>query len=183
MCSSDLIVPAVIAVLLALLLPESLLFLVNRGRPQDREQVTARLKRMDASLEIDAGTRFVLREKGNEGRGGFLELFNPQLRVTTPLLWLMFAGVLLSMHFLNSWISTVLSLAKLSPTQFSLTNSFFHWAGAIAAIATAVFLGRLGIRWVIVLLVVSIASLLTIATQGFSNPLLDRKSTRLNSSH
>jgi AAHS family 4-hydroxybenzoate transporter-like MFS transporter len=81
----------------------------------------------------------------------------------------MFAGVLLSMHFLNSWISTVLKLGNLSPTQFSLTNSFFHWAGAIAAIATAIMLGRMGIRWIIVLLGVGMASLLTIATQGFSN--------------
>ena len=166
------IVPTVIAVLLALLLPESLLFLVNRGRPQDRTEIVARLKAMDPGLEIGEGSRLVLREAAADGRGGFAELFSPQLRLTTPLLWIMFAGVLLSMHFLNSWISTVLKLGHLSPVQFSLTNSFFHWAGAIAAIATAVFLGRLGIRWVIVLLVVSIASLLTIATQGFSNPLL-----------
>jgi AAHS family 4-hydroxybenzoate transporter-like MFS transporter len=84
----------------------------------------------------------------------------------------MFAGVLLSMHFLNSWISTVLSLANLSPTQFSLTNSFFHWAGAIAAIATALLLGRMGIRWVLLLLSVGMLSLLTIATQGFASAWL-----------
>jgi MFS family permease len=76
------------------------------------------------------------------------------------------------MHFLNSWISTVLKLGHLSPVQFSLTNSFFHWAGAIAAVFTALLLGRLGIRWVLMLLAVSIVSLLTIATQGFGSPLL-----------
>ena len=164
------IVPAVIALVLAVLLPESLLFLTNRGT--DRAQVVKRLQALDPSLQIDANTQFAVRGNPTQGKSSFAELFGPSLRVTTGLLWIMFAGVLLSMHFLNSWISTVLKLANLSPTQFSLTNSFFHWAGAIAAIATALMLGRLGIRWIIVLLGVGLASLLTIATQGFSSTWL-----------
>jgi AAHS family 4-hydroxybenzoate transporter-like MFS transporter len=164
------VVPAVIALVLAVLLPESLLFLTNRGR--DREQIAQRIKAMDPSLHIDANTQFALRGNQAQAKGSFGQLFGPNLRVTTILLWIMFAGVLLSMHFLNSWISTVLKLGNLSPTQFSLTNSFFHWAGAIAAIATAIMLGRIGIRWIMVLLGVGMASLLTIATQGFSNTWL-----------
>ena len=161
------VVPAVIALVLALLLPESLLFLTNRGR--DRQQIAQRIKAMDPSVHIDDNTQFALRGNQAQAKGSFGQLFGPNLRVTTVLLWIMFAGVLLSMHFLNSWISTVLKLGNLSPTQFSLTNSFFHWAGAIAAISTAIMLGRMGIRWIIVLLGVGMASLLTIATQGFSN--------------
>lgn len=164
------VVPALIALVLAVLLPESLLFLTHRGR--DREQVARRVAAMDAAGEVGPQTQFALRGSDGKARAGFLELFTPALRVTTPLLWIMFAGVLLSMHFLNSWISTVLSLANLTPTQFSLTNSFFHWAGAIAAIATALMLGRLGIRWVLLLLSVGMLSLLTIATQGFETPWL-----------
>ena len=164
------VVPAFIALVLAVMLPESLLFLTNRGR--DREQIARRIKAMDPSVHIDDNTQFALRGNQAQGKGGFGELFGPNLRVTTVLLWIMFAGVLLSMHFLNSWISTVLKLGNLSPTQFSLTNSFFHWAGAIAAIATAIMLGRIGIRWIMVLLGVGMASLLTIATQGFSNTWL-----------
>lgn len=164
------IVPAVIALLLAVWLPESLLFLTNRR--QDRAQIAKRLQAMDPALQIDASTQFALRANANQGKAPFAELFSPSLRLTTLLLWIMFAGVLLSMHFLNSWISTVLKLGNLSATQFSLTNSFFHWAGAIAAIATALMLGRLGIRWIIVLLGVGLASLLTIATQGFASTWL-----------
>ncbi len=164
------VVPALIALLLAVLLPESLLFLTHRGR--DHDQVARRVAAMDAAGVVGPQTQFALRGSDGAARAGFLELFTPALRVTTPLLWIMFAGVLLSMHFLNSWISTVLSLANLTPTQFSLTNSFFHWAGAIAAIATALMLGRLGIRWVLLLLSVGMLSLLTIATQGFETPWL-----------
>jgi AAHS family 4-hydroxybenzoate transporter-like MFS transporter len=164
------VVPIVIAVLLAFLLPESLLFLTNKQR--DRAQIAQRVQAMAPALQVDLQTQFALRGQSGQQKAGYLELFSPGLRVTTPLLWMMFAGVLLSMHFLNSWISTVLKLGHLTPTQFSLTNSFFHWAGAIAAICTALLLGRLGIRWILVLLGVGMASLLTIATQGFANPWL-----------
>jgi AAHS family 4-hydroxybenzoate transporter-like MFS transporter len=147
-----------------------LLFLTNRSK--DRAQIVKRVQAMDPSLHIDANTEFALRGNQGQGKSSFADLFSPSLRITTALLWIMFAGVLLSMHFLNSWISTVLKLGNLSPTQFSLTNSFFHWAGAIAAIATALMLGRLGIRWIMVLLGVGMASLLTIATQGFTSTWL-----------
>jgi MFS transporter, AAHS family, 4-hydroxybenzoate transporter len=162
--------PIVIAILLAIFLPESLQFLTLRGR--HRAQVEERLKQIDPGLETDAATVFALRERTHAGQSSFRALFSQELRVTTLLLWVMFAGVLLSMHFLNSWISTVLKLGHLSPTQFSLTNSVFHWGGTIAAVVTAMVLGRIGIRWVLVLLVVGMASLATIATVGFASALL-----------
>jgi AAHS family 4-hydroxybenzoate transporter-like MFS transporter len=164
------VLPLAIALLLALLLPESLLFLTNHGK--DRAQIERRVRALDPAVQIDASTRFALQGAAAQGRGSFADLFAPGLRLTTPMLWLMFAGVLLSMHFLNSWISTLLKLAHLSPEQFSLTNSVFHWSGTIAAIFTALLLGRLGLRWVMVLLAIGIASLITIATFGFSSTMV-----------
>jgi AAHS family 4-hydroxybenzoate transporter-like MFS transporter len=160
------LLPLAIAMLLALTLPESLLFQTSSGQ---REAVARRVRELDASLPVTADTQFVLRDERQAGKGSFRELFVPELRLTTPLLWIMFAGVLLSMHFLNSWISTVLKLGNLSPLQFSLTNSFFHWAGAIGTVATALVLGRMGLKWVVVLLVAGFCALLTIATLGFSS--------------
>ena len=164
------VVPIVIALLLAVKLPESLMFLTHRGT--DRERVAARVRQLDPAAVITPDTVFALRGQGSAGKGAFRDLFAPGLRLTTPMLWLMFAGVLLSMHFLNSWISTLLKLAHLSPEQFSLTNSVFHWSGTIAAIFTAMLLGRLGLRWVVVLLLTGMASLVTIATMGFSSAVI-----------
>lgn len=161
------VVPIVIGFLLAIFLPESLLYLTNRGR--NREQLARRAQELDPQLQITADTTFALREQGEAGRSSFRELFMPGLRITTPMLWIMFAGVLMAMHFLNSWISTVLKLGNLTPQQFSLTNSFFHWAGAIATIFTALLLGRLGLRWVLVLLLIGLGSLLSIAVFGFAS--------------
>ena len=161
------IVPIIIGVLLALFLPESLLFQTTRGT--DRALLARRVQALDPQLAITPDTVFALRGQDDRSRSSFRDLFSPALRVTTPLLWIMFAGVLLAMHFLNSWISTVLKLGNLSPEQFSLTNSVFHWSGMMATICTALLLGRLGIRWVLVLLLVGMASLLTIATVGFAS--------------
>lgn len=160
------VVPLLIALLLAVFLPESLLFQTSSGQ---RDVVARRVKEMDPSLQVDAGTQFALGGSGEGGKGKFKDLFAPGLRLTTPLLWVMFSGVLLSMHFLNSWISTLLKLGDLSAQQFSLTNSFFHWSGTIATIFTALLLGRMGLTWVVVLLATGIGSLLTIVTLGFSS--------------
>jgi MFS transporter, AAHS family, 4-hydroxybenzoate transporter len=161
------VVPIAIAVLLLIYLPESLIFLVNRGR--DRSQLESRVRELDSSIAITPQTQFALSELGPKGKASFIDLFQSGYKLTTPLLWIMFAGVLLSMHFLNTWISTLLKLGNLSPTQFSLTNTVFHWSGAIAAVCTALLLGKLGIRWVLVLISVGMASLVVIATQGFTN--------------
>ena len=158
----------VIGLLLAIFLPESLLF-HDEPRPRPRSSSRVACRSSIPQLPITADTTFALRGAGRGGRGSFRELFTPGLRVTTPMLWIMFAGVLMAMHFLNSWISTVLKLGNLSAQQFSLTNSVFHWSGAIATIFTALLLGRLGLRWVVVLLLIGLGSLLSIATFGFAS--------------
>jgi MFS transporter, AAHS family, 4-hydroxybenzoate transporter len=164
------LVPFVIGLLLAAFLPESLLFLTSRSK--NRAAIQKRVHEMDSSVLVAPDTTFALREPKTSGKGSFAELFSPGLRLITPLLWIMFACVLMAMHFLNSWISTLLKLANLSPTQFSLTNSVFHWGGTIAAIATALVFGRMGLKWVFVLLAIGMAGLLTIATAGFSSTVL-----------
>jgi MFS family permease len=79
------VVPIFIAVLLAFLLPESLLFLTNKGR--DRAQIAQRVQAMAPTLQLGPQTQFALRGQASQQKAGYLELFSPGLRVTTPLLW------------------------------------------------------------------------------------------------
>jgi AAHS family 4-hydroxybenzoate transporter-like MFS transporter len=167
------LVPLAIALLLALLLPESLLFLTHRGT--DRALIEERAKAIDPGLEVSAGTVFALRGRsGSESvrRGGFKALFSGDLTVTTPLLWLMFACTLLSMHFINSWMSVILDKAGLSEVQTAFTNLALHWGGTIAAVATVLLLGRLGLYWVLALLLSGLVGVFTIATTGFASATL-----------
>ena len=166
------IVPIVVAILIWWKLPESILFLTYRGR--NRKEVEARAKALDPSLVISPETQFALRTRadGSAARGSIPDLFVGGLKVTTPLLWLMFACTLLSMHFLNSWMSVILDEAGLSEVQTAFTNGALHWGGTIAAIITVFVLGRLGLSWGLMLLALGFAGCLVIAVTGFSSTAL-----------
>lgn len=167
------LVPIAIALILAVALPESLLFLTHHGAK--RALLERRIKAIDPLLEIAPDAEFVLRGRSgvNAGkRGSFKELFSGDLAITTPLLWIMFSCTLLSMHFVNSWMAVILDKAGLSEVQSAFTNAALHWGGTIAAIATAVVLGRLGLYWVLGLLLLGLAGVFTIATTGFASAAL-----------
>jgi len=164
------VVPIIVAVLIAVALPESILFLTYRGK--HRDEVARRAKELDPSLAIGPETTFALRAREQKSKGSFRDLFQGPLKVTTPLLWIMFACTLLSMHFLNSWMSVMLNKAGLSEVQTAFTNGALHWGGTIAAVVTVVVLGRLGLTWVATLLLCGLAGVLTIATQGFASTTL-----------
>jgi AAHS family 4-hydroxybenzoate transporter-like MFS transporter len=166
-------VPIAIALLIAWKLPESILFLTYRGR--SRREIEARARELDPSLQITPDTKFELRSRGTgeTPRGSIADLFSGPLKVTTLLLWLIFACTLLSMHFLNSWISVILNQAGLSEVQTAFTNASLHWGGTFAAIATVFLLGRLGLNWALLLLLLGLTGCTIIAVTGFASaPLL-----------
>jgi len=165
------IVPLVVALVIAWLLPESILFLTHRGR--DRGEIAARVRALDPRPVIGADTRFALRSSAAVSRGSIPDLFVGALKLTTPLLWLMFACTLLSMHFLNSWTPVILKQAGLSDVQTAFTNGALHWGGTIAGVATVFLLAPLGLRWALLLLLLGFAGCMIIATTGFgAAPLL-----------
>jgi len=165
------IVPLIVALIIALKLPESILFLTFRNR--NRDEIAARARELAPDLQITPQTTFALRaDRQAQQRGTVGDLFIGSLRVTTPLLWVMFACTLLSMHFINSWISYILNEAGLSERQTALTNGVLHWGGTIAAIATVFLLRRLGLVWGLILLLLGLAGCFTIATTGFSSALV-----------
>jgi AAHS family 4-hydroxybenzoate transporter-like MFS transporter len=164
------IVPLLVALVIAVKLPESALFLTFRGLRRD--EVAKRARELDPALEIRPDTVFALRGRAQEQHGTVGDLFAGKLAGTTPLLWLMFACTLLSMHFINSWMSYILNDAGLSEKQTALTNGVLHWGGTIAAIATVFLLRRLGLAWALILLLLGLAGCFTIATTGFSSALL-----------
>jgi AAHS family 4-hydroxybenzoate transporter-like MFS transporter len=167
------IVPVVVALVIAWKLPESILFLTYRGK--SRPEIEARASELDHALVITPDTQFALRSQagGEAPRGSIHDLFRGGMKVTTPLLWVIFACTLLSMHFLNSWISVILNEAGLSEVLTAFTNASLHWGGTVAAITTVFLLARLGLNWALILLLLGFTGCLIIATTGFaSTPLL-----------
>ncbi len=157
------VIPIIVALLIAWKLPESVLFLTYRGK--DRREIEARAKELEPALVVTPQTKFALRRgDAEQPRGSIADLFAGKLAFTTPLLWVMFSGTLLSMHFNNSWISAILDQAGLSEVQTALTNGALHWGGTIGAIITVFVLGRLGLYWALLLLALGFSGCLIIAT-------------------
>lgn len=164
------IAPLAIALAIAVAMPESLMFLAHRG--QRRELLEQRVRSLDPSLTVTPETRFEVRGREADARHGLGKLFTGDLAFTTPCLWLMFAGTLLAMFLMTSWMPLLFEDAGIPPTRSAQINGLYHLSGTAAALATAVLLGRLGLVWVLTLLAIGFASVTAIALTGFSPALL-----------
>lgn len=162
--------PLAIALAIAVALPESLMFLAHQGRRRDL--VERRVQALDPALAITAETRFEVRGRNADARQGWGKLFTGDLAFTTPCLWLMFAGTLLSIYLLGSWMPLLFEDAGLPPTRSAQINGLYHLSGTAASLCTAALLGRLGLAWVLILLTLGFASVAGIALTGFSPTLL-----------
>lgn len=127
------VLPIVMAVAAALWLPESLKHLVVR---EDRS-AHALLSTLNPGVSIDAQTRLVVAdEKVYEG-------FNPKylfeggLTFITPLLWVCFACNLMGFYFLISWLPTLLTGAKLPPSEAAIATALVQIGGTVGGLALA----------------------------------------------
>lgn len=131
------LVPLAIAVLMLFQLPESLQFMVLKGRSRDR--IGKWLKRVDSSVEIGCATEYVVREEEREGVL-FVHLFQSGRAAATALLWVINFMNLLNLFFLSSWLPTVVRTAGY-PTRIAvLVGTALQVGGTI---------GTFGLAWMI----------------------------------
>ena len=163
------LLPFAIALLIAVGLPESVAFLVRRGAP--RERVAKLLKQVDPRLDVPADAQFVVSPAEARASGGLSALFQGELKLVTPLLWLMFASALLAIYLLTSWMPLLLEASGFSPAQAAETNSLFQVGGVAGCIVTALLLGRLGPPLVAGLFLLTLASIATVARADLGGAL------------
>lgn len=119
--------PLLLAAAAALWLPESLKYLIVRGKQPKR---TIRLaQRLQPRCAVAPTSRFVVDDEGV--RGGFSPslLFAGDLAAITPLLWTCLAASLAGYYMLASWLPTLLTLAALAPAQAALATAVFQIGG------------------------------------------------------
>ena len=127
-----------------------------------------------ASLAIAGLTRVavpessVFHESGRASEGGLRRLFAPDLLRSTACLWVMYAGAMLSMHLVTSWLPLLLEQAGLGAARAAALTGVVHLAGAGATISTAVLLTRWGKRWLVALLWIALGSAGLLALEGFA---------------
>ena len=122
------IIPLIMAALMYFRMPESLQFLVVRGRKLDH--VGDSLRKIDPTVRIDRDTTYVVPEPKDKG-SPVAELFRHGRARTTLLLWVVNFMNLLNLYFLSSWLPTITSSAGLSTTNAVLVGTAL-WIGGVA---------------------------------------------------
>lgn len=127
------VLPIVMAVAAALWLPESLKHLVVK----ENEHARALLSTLNPGVPIDADTRLVVADEKVHKGFNPKYLFEGGLAFITPLLWVCFACNLMGFYFLISWLPTLLTGAKLPPSEAAIATALVQIGGTAGGLALA----------------------------------------------
>jgi AAHS family benzoate transporter-like MFS transporter len=159
-------VPLLLLPVILYYLPESIGFLVRKGRT---EEARALLKRLDPQCDVQADVVLQAADRKAGGGASVLELFRNGLAIRTLALWLAFFCCLLMVYALSSWLPKLMANAGYSlgsSLSFLLALNFGGMAGAILG-------GWLGDRYNLVKVKVAffIAAALSISLLGVNSPM------------
>jgi AAHS family 4-hydroxybenzoate transporter-like MFS transporter len=129
--------PLVVAVLVVLLIPESLKFLIVR-RPND-PRIARTLARV--APDVDPATVRVP-PPDHRPKGSFLTLLGPVFRARTLLLWGLLALNLFNLYVLISWLPTLLQAAGWSMGAALRGAVLIQGGGVIGGLVMARFMDR-----------------------------------------
>ena len=162
-------VPLVIAVLMIFLLPESLQFLVQKGK--DLDKVQRWLKRINTPMPAGE-LRCVVEEENRKGVP-LLHLFREGRALGTLLTWVLNFMNLMNLYFLGSWLPTVVRDQGYATSTAVLVGTAVQVGGSIGAIANGWLIDRLGFRRVLTtLFAVAAVSVAMIGQPALSLTLL-----------
>ena len=153
-------VPLLLAFAMLAKLPESLQFLVLKGR---HERALRWLTRFDPSLPIGPNTRLVVREKAASG-APVAELFRAGRTPVTLILWAISFMNLIDLYFLSNWLPTVMHEAGYTPATAVIVGTVLQTGGVVGTLLLGWFIERFG--FVRVLFVCFVAATLTVGMIG-----------------
>ena len=130
--------PMLTSLMVALLLPESLQFLVGRNKGRDCVRVHKIISRIAPALANDSGVQFVSTVEKVPGVP-VKRLFTEGRALTTVLLWTICTGALYLLWILNTWSPTLLRKSGATVQQYSLAYAYLCFGAAVSSI----FVGRL----------------------------------------
>jgi AAHS family 4-hydroxybenzoate transporter-like MFS transporter len=135
------IAPIAIALAAMAALPESprLLILTDQGRIA----LAAILAKLEPGLRIAPGARFTVREETEQG-SPVVDLFTGGRAFMTALLWIAFAANLMALHFLTSWLPTVITESGVPLAHAVIATGLLQGGGAIGSLLVGWLLDRVG---------------------------------------
>lgn len=132
-------IPMLVSILMFFWLPESLEFLILRGKRTDR--VARWLRQIDPTLEIGPETEYTVRERP-QGGVPVIHLFRDGRALTTLMLWIINFMNLLNLYFLAGWLPSVLGDEGFSTSAASLIAGSLQVGGLVGTFGLAWLIGR-----------------------------------------
>jgi MFS transporter, AAHS family, 4-hydroxybenzoate transporter len=135
------VLPIILAAVLVFALPESVRFLMlKRGRT---DLVFSLLRRLRPELDLRDGTAISMPDTKQNGPP-VKQLFAGGRAAMTALLWLGFAANMVSLHFLTSWLPTVIADSGVPLTHAVIATALLQAGGAAGSLLVGVLLDRIG---------------------------------------
>ncbi|HEX4113566.1 MAG TPA: MFS transporter [Stellaceae bacterium] len=147
------VTPLIMAAVAALFLPESVKFLVLRGRSVIR--IRAILRRLDAGTAIGATTQFVITDEKTVRNLSPALLFKDGLGGLTTLLWIINLFSVLSLYFISFWLPSVMAMTSFKGDA-PYFQTLFQTGGTIGGLAVARPVDKIGLLPVFIMFLVAI---------------------------
>ncbi len=164
------ILPLVMAVLVAALMPESLKYLVVRSRP--RERIVRILQAMSPGASVPANANFVIRDEKQYAGFNPKYLFGDGLAGITITLWICFVCNLMAFYFIQGWLPIVLTSANLPISQAAWAGTLFQLGGTVGGLVLARPIDTRGLAPVLWLFIVSVPVVALIGFLGLQSEAL-----------
>jgi AAHS family 4-hydroxybenzoate transporter-like MFS transporter len=157
------VAPLVVVALLATALPESIKFLVVRGKKP--QAVVGILNKLRPDMKF---TEMPVLDLGEERRKGIPvgELFMGNRAVATCMLWLAGICSTITLHFLTSWLPVVIESEGVPLSHAIITTSVLQISGAVGSIAAGFLLDRYGLKAVASFIAIAVPSLFLLSHVG-----------------
>lgn len=163
-------IPLVLSVMMYFQMPESMQFLVLRGKNTD--PVANCLRKIDPSLRIDSDTRYLVPEAKQSG-APVAELFRHGRARATLLMWVINFMNLLNLYFLANWLPTIAKSAGLPISTAVLVGTMLQVGGVAGTLLMGPIIDRYGFYKVLVpVFLVAAVTIVMIGQPGVSLPLL-----------
>jgi AAHS family 4-hydroxybenzoate transporter-like MFS transporter len=162
------IAPLVLTVILVVALPESIQFLVARGRVK-HEALAVLVRRIDPHVAVDSETRFVNAAISTGQRPSLNVLFGNGLAFGTIAVWVAFFMGLIVIYLLTSWLPTLITTSGLGIEKAALIGAMFQLGGTIGALLVSWCMDRYNAHFSIAISYLLGAAMLVLIAQASVN--------------
>jgi AAHS family 4-hydroxybenzoate transporter-like MFS transporter len=135
------IVACLIGLFMVFFLPETLAYLVQKGRDKDRTHIYKIVSKIAPKYAADKETVFVSSEKKLPG-APVAHLFKEGRALNTILLWMAFIVSYYLLWFILSWTPMLLKKSGASPQEFSLAFACINIGSALATISIGMLMDK-----------------------------------------